>query len=134
VWQYAHVWHVAQKHISFRICLFDSSRQVACCLWQIHVVHAILNEDVITIAPTLGSPYWMPLGMPLLFIKHGITVVVTPLKLLKGQFVEMLQDNSISAVSITASNTTNELFEMILLGWLSVILLTVSNNLIDLVL
>jgi len=78
--------------------------------------------------------YWMPLGMPLLFIKHGITVVVTPLKLLRGQFVEMLQDNSISAVSITASNTTNELFEMILLGWLSVILLTVSNNLIDLVL
>jgi len=58
----------------------------------------------------------MPLGMPLLFIKHGITVVVTPLKLLKGQFVEMLQNNSTSAVSITAGNTTNELFEMILLG------------------
>ena len=43
-------------------------------------------------------------------------MVVTPLKLLRGQFVEMLQDNSISAVSITASNVTNELFKVILLG------------------
>jgi len=51
----------------------------------------------------------MPLEMPLLFIKHGITVVVTPLKLLGGQFVEMLQDNSISAVSITASTVPFQL-------------------------
>ena len=86
------------------------------CLWQICVVHAILNgEDVITISPTgfrKSLTYWMPL----LFIKHGITVVVTPLKLLGGQFVEMLEDNSISAVYIIASNATNELFEVILLG------------------
>jgi superfamily II DNA helicase RecQ len=99
---------------------------IRACLWQIRVVRAILNgEDVITIAPT-GSGKSLTYWMPLLFIKHGITVVVTPLKLLRGQFVEMLQDNSISAVSITASNATNELFEVILLGWLSAILLTVS--------
>ena len=49
--------------------------------------------------------------MPLLFIKYGITVVVTPLKLLGGQFSKMLQDNCVSAVSITAANATNELFE-----------------------
>jgi superfamily II DNA helicase RecQ len=70
------------------------------------------GDDVITIAPTgLGKSltYWMPL----LFIRHGITVVVTPLKLLGGQFVKMLQDNRISAVSITAANATNELFEVI---------------------
>jgi len=54
--------------------------------------------------------------MPLLYMKHGITVVVIPLKLLEGQFVEMLQDNSISAASIMASNATNELFKVILLG------------------
>lgn len=82
------------------------------CLWQIKVVRAIMEgDDVITIAPTgLGKSltYWMPL----LFIKHGITVLVTPLKLLGGQFVEMLQDNMISAVSITAANATNELFEV----------------------
>jgi superfamily II DNA helicase RecQ len=72
------------------------------CLWQLHVVWAILNgEDVITIAPT-GSRKSLTYWMPLIYIKHGITVVVTPLKLLRGQFVEMLQDNNISAVSITA--------------------------------
>jgi superfamily II DNA helicase RecQ len=89
---------------------------ICACLWQIRVVRAILNgEDVITIAPT-GSEKSLTYWMPLLYIKHGITVMVTPLKLLGGQFVEMLQDNSISAVSITASNATNELFEVIFLG------------------
>ena len=84
------------------------------CLWQIQVVWAILNGDgVITIAPT-GSGKSMTYWMPLLYIKHGIIVVVTPLKLLGGQFMDMLQGNGISAVSITASNTTNELFEVMI--------------------
>ena len=52
------------------------------CLWQIRVVRAILaGEDVITIAPT-GSSKSLTYWMPLLYIKHGITVVVSPLKLL----------------------------------------------------
>ena len=38
-------------------------------------------------------------------------MVVTPLKLLGGQFLKMLQDNGVSAVSITVANATNELFE-----------------------
>jgi superfamily II DNA helicase RecQ len=89
---------------------------ICACLWQICVVWAILNgKGVITIAPT-GSGKSLTYWMSLLYIKHGITVVVTPLKLLRGQFVEMLQDNSISAVSIMASNVTNELFKVILLG------------------
>ena len=47
------------------------------CLWQIHVVRAILDgNDVITIAPT-GSGKSLTYWMPLLFIKYGITVVVT---------------------------------------------------------
>ena len=85
------------------------------CLWQIRIVRAILNgDDVITIAPT-GSGKSMTYWMPLLYIKHGISVVVTPLKLLGGQFADMLQDNGINAVSMTASNATNELFEVIIL-------------------
>jgi superfamily II DNA helicase RecQ len=82
------------------------------CLWQIWVVHAILaGEDVITIAPT-GSSKSLTYWMPLLYIKHGITVVVNPFKLLGTQFVEMLGDNRISAVSIMVANATNELFEV----------------------
>ena len=82
------------------------------CLWQIRVVRAILNgEDVITIAPT-GSGKSLTYWMPLLFIKHGISVIVTPLKQLGTQFTEMLRDNCFSAVSITAANATNELFEV----------------------
>ena len=50
------------------------------CLWQVKVVRKILEqEDIITIATTgsgKSSTYWMPL----LFVKHGIVVIVTPLK------------------------------------------------------
>jgi hypothetical protein len=66
------------------------------CLWQIQVVRAILaGKDVITIAPT-GSGKSLTYWMPLLYIKHGITVVVSRLKLLGTQFIEMLGDNGIS--------------------------------------
>ena len=82
------------------------------CLWQICVVCAVLaGDNVITIAPTgLGKSltYWMSL----LYIKHGIVVGVTLLKQLGAQFTEMLQDRGINSVSITALNTTNELFEV----------------------
>ena len=82
---------------------------------KIRVIHTILaGKDVITIAPT-GSRKSLTYWMPLLFIKYGITVVVTPLKLLGGQLSKMLQDNGVSAVSITAANATNELFEASLL-------------------
>jgi len=85
------------------------------CLWQILVVRAVLTgEDVITVAPT-GSGKSLTYWIPLLYIKHGITVVVTPLKLLGVQFVEMLGGKGISAISITAANATNELFEVMAL-------------------
>jgi superfamily II DNA helicase RecQ len=66
---------------------------------------------VITIAPT-GSRKSMTYWMPVLFIKYGISVIVTPWKLLGAQFSEMLEGVGISAVSITAANTTNELFDL----------------------
>jgi superfamily II DNA helicase RecQ len=79
------------------------------CLWQIHVLHAVLDgKDVITIAPTgsgKSSTYWMPL----LYIKYRITVVITPLKLLGAQCCRTTW-----SVSITAAKATNELFEVIL--------------------
>ena len=40
--------------------------------------------------------YWMAL----LFIKHGIVVLVTPLKLLGEQFVSVLDKNELTAVFI----------------------------------
>ena len=96
-----------QKHVQevFGLCP---------CLWQIWVVCAILaGDNVITIAPT-GSGKSLTYWMPILYIKHGITVVVTPLKLLGGQFVDVLLGKGVSAVSITAANATNELFKVIL--------------------
>jgi hypothetical protein len=50
--------------------------------------------------------------MALLFIKHGIVVLVTPLKLLREQFVRVLEKNELSAVSMTALNSNNELFKV----------------------
>ena len=82
------------------------------CLWQIHVVRAILTgDDVITIAKT-GSGKSMTYWMPVLFIKYRISIIVTPLKLLGSQFAQMLEENRISAISITVANATNELFEV----------------------
>jgi superfamily II DNA helicase RecQ len=85
------------------------------CLWQIRVVRKILEQDdVITVAAT-GSGKSLTYWMPLLYVKHGIVVIVTPLKLLGKQFVEVLAENGMSAVSMTAANATNELFEVILI-------------------
>jgi superfamily II DNA helicase RecQ len=82
------------------------------CLWQICVICAILTgDDVITIAKT-GSGKSMTYWMPVLFIKYGISVIVTPLKLLGSQFAQMLEENCISVISIMAANATNELFEV----------------------
>jgi superfamily II DNA helicase RecQ len=100
------------------------------CLWQICVVRAVLaDEDVITIAPTRSGKsltYWIPL----LYIKHGITIVVTLLKLLgtHWQFAQMLENNRISAISITMANATNELFEVMILIVFS-FLITKGQNL-----
>ena len=70
------------------------------CLWQIKVVCMILEQwDVITIAAT-GSGKSLIYWMALLFIKHGIVVLVTPLKLLKKQFVSVLDKNELTAVFI----------------------------------
>jgi superfamily II DNA helicase RecQ len=82
------------------------------CLWQIKVVRMILEQwDVIEIAAT-GSGKSLPYWMALLFIENGIVVLVTPLKLLGKQFVEVLEKNDLSAISMTASNSNNELFEV----------------------
>ena len=82
------------------------------CLWQIRVVRKILEQDdVITIAAT-GSGKSLTYWMPLLFVKLGVVVLVTPLKLLGKQFVKVLTQNIISAVSMTAVNASNELFEV----------------------
>ena len=82
------------------------------CIWQIEVVRMVLDgNDVITIAATSSGksfPYWMPL----LYIKHGIVILVTPLKLIGKQFVDMLEKNQLHAVSMTAANATNEVFEV----------------------
>ena len=61
------------------------------CIWQIEVVRMVLDgKDVITIAAT-GSGKSFPYWMPLLHIKYGIVILVTPLKLLSKQFVNILE-------------------------------------------
>ena len=82
------------------------------CIWQIEVVRKVLEGvDVITIAAT-GSGKSLCYWMALLYVKYGIVFLVTPLKLLGKQFVETLERNDLRAVSMTAANATNELFEV----------------------
>ena len=103
-------------------CLPETDREVqekvkevfgfAPCLWQICVICAVLSgDDAITIART-GSGKSITYWMPVLFIKYGISPIVTSLKLLGSQFAGMLQDNGINVISITAANATNKLFEV----------------------
>ena len=61
---------------------------------------------MIIVAPT-GSGKFPTYWILLHYIKHGITVVVSPFQLLDAQFVEMLEDNQISPISIAAANVTN---------------------------
>src|SRR5271156_4413561 len=82
------------------------------CIWQIKVVRKVLEGgDVITIAAT-GSGKSLTYWMALLYIKHGIVILVTPLKLLGKQFVDVLAKNDLKAVSMTAANAVNELFKV----------------------
>lgn len=90
----------------------ESKTGIRPCLWQIAVVRLILKQqDVITVAAT-GSGKSLTYWMALLYIKYGIVLLVTPLKLLGKQFVEVLTGNKITAVSMTAANATNQLFEV----------------------
>ena len=82
------------------------------CIWQIEVVHKVLEGvDVMTIAAT-GSRKSLCYWMVLLYVKYGIVFLVTPLKLLGKQFIEMLERNELHTVSITTANATNELFKV----------------------
>ena len=70
------------------------------CLWQIKVVCKILvQDDVIMIAAT-GSGKSLTYWMPVIFVKHGIVVLVTLLKLLGKQFKNVLVKNAVSAISV----------------------------------
>ncbi|KAK0228595.1 hypothetical protein IW262DRAFT_1490596 [Armillaria fumosa] len=79
------------------------------CLWQIEVARNVMaGKDVITIAPT-GAGKSLTYWIPLVFSETGMVMVVLPLKQLGTQFSTMLKDRGISAVSVTAENSTNAL-------------------------
>ena len=82
------------------------------CIWQIEVVHKVLEGvDVITIA-AMGSGKSLCYWMALLYVKYGMVFLVTPLKLLGKQFVETLERNDLHTMLMTATNATNELFKV----------------------
>jgi hypothetical protein len=72
------------------------------------------GKDIITIAAT-GSGKSFPYWMPLLYIKYGIVILVTPLKLLGKQFVDILEKNQLHAVSMIAA--TNKLIVVVVVFW-----------------
>ncbi|KAK0455371.1 P-loop containing nucleoside triphosphate hydrolase protein [Desarmillaria tabescens] len=80
------------------------------CLWQIKVARSVLaGKDVITVAPTGAGKsltYWIPLA----FTDKGIVMVVLPLKQLGIQFSSSLNSKGLSAISVTAENTSKDLY------------------------
>jgi len=82
------------------------------CIWQIKVVHKVLEGNhAITIAAT-GSGKTLTYWMVLLYVKHSIVLLIIPLKLLGTQFVNVLTRNHLKAVSMMAANATNTLFKV----------------------
>ena len=77
------------------------------CLWQIHVVEAILkhDKDIISIAAT-GSGKTLTFWMPFLFKKDGIQIVITPLNILGKQNVKSLVKMGIQGITVTVENVT----------------------------
>ena len=81
------------------------------CLWQIHVVQAILKNDKdIAFISATDSGKTLTFWMPLLFIPEGVQIVVTPLNLLGKQNVNTLTKVEINMVSVTADSATEATF------------------------
>ena len=83
------------------------------CLWQIRVVEAILrhDKDVVAIAAT-ASGKTLTFWMPLLFMKDGIQIIITPLNILGKQSVDSLAAIGIQGVTVTAENATRQTFKV----------------------
>jgi superfamily II DNA helicase RecQ len=83
------------------------------CLWQIHIVEAILkrDKDIISIAAT-GSGKTLTFWMPLLFKNEGIQIIVTPLNILGKQNIDSLTACGIRGVTVTAENATKYTFKV----------------------
>ncbi|KAK0473325.1 P-loop containing nucleoside triphosphate hydrolase protein [Armillaria luteobubalina] len=95
------------EEVQFRVnAMFGCSP----CLWQIEVARSVLaGKDVITVAPTGAGKsltYWIPLA----FTEKGVIMVILPLKQLGTQFSSWLNSKGLTAVSVTAENSSKELY------------------------
>jgi len=72
------------------------------CLWQIHMVQALLknDNDIVSILAT-GSGKSLTFWMPLLFILEAVQIIIMPLNILGRQNVETLGKVGIQAIMIT---------------------------------
>ncbi len=82
------------------------------CRWQIKVVCKVLaGQDVITVAP-MGAGKSLTYWIPLVFVEKGIVMAVLPLKQLGSQFSTWLNEKGFPAISVTAENSSNELYSV----------------------
>ncbi|KAI0257817.1 P-loop containing nucleoside triphosphate hydrolase protein [Gloeopeniophorella convolvens] len=86
------------------------------CVWQLQ------KQDIISISPT-GSGKTLTFWLPLLFSNSSIIIVITALNLLGDQFVKELQSINMPAISVTASNNTEDTFKNIQSGNYRVVIL-----------
>jgi len=77
------------------------------CIWQIKVVCKVLEgNNIIAIAAT-GSGKTFTYWMLLLYVKHGIVPLITPLKLLGKQFINVLATIMVTATSNCCSDCSD---------------------------
>ena len=104
IWDVARIRQVVHDKLGKRPCWF-----------QIQVAQALYmkQKDVVGISAT-GSgktlSFWIPLLMALEEGHDKMTIVVTPLNLLGKQNVASLQQAGISAVAVSADNSSPEIF------------------------
>ncbi|KAH9009777.1 P-loop containing nucleoside triphosphate hydrolase protein [Lactarius pseudohatsudake] len=83
------------------------------CTWQLKAALTQLEgNDLLTLAPT-GSGKTLTFWIPLLFNGDGISIVVTPLNVLREKNVTELSLVSIPAVNLTRSSASDRTFKEI---------------------
>ena len=83
------------------------------CLWQIRVAFAILKgeSDVICVART-GAGKSLTFYLPLAIQTKGIVIIVVPLNALASEMAATLSSGGISAIAITASNSSKRIYKV----------------------
>jgi superfamily II DNA helicase RecQ len=92
--------------------LVETSFGFTPCTWQLDsALSQLQKKDVFTISPT-GSGKTLTFWIPMLCNDGGVTIIITPLNILGDKNETEVHAMGISAVNLTATTATDEVFKV----------------------